>query len=128
MAYTSLSLAGFPPTPLRFIAGLGLIFLGILYYFTLTLMLGALFDGRGPVIGIPIALVMGYQFIAGIAPAIIKVMPWGFTMSAGNTPLSPISMLMLGQPFSATLPVIATILQCVLFTVVAIWRFNREQF
>jgi hypothetical protein len=33
-----------------------------------------------------------------------------------------------GSPVASAMPIIATLLWCVLFIVIAVWRFNREEF
>jgi hypothetical protein len=36
--------------------------------------------------------------------------------------------LMIGEPVATWLPAIVTVVLCVVFIVVAIWRFNRQEF
>jgi hypothetical protein len=36
--------------------------------------------------------------------------------------------LVIGQPLPSVTPIIATVLWCVVFTAVAVWRFNRDEF
>ena len=50
--------------PLDFLAALGALFANILFYLTLTLMLGVLFEHPAPVIGIPMAFLFAQQFLA----------------------------------------------------------------
>lgn len=124
VAYAILSVtngAGLPLLP--FAAGMVLIFLNLLFYITLTVMLGMLFSQRGGVIGIGLALALGYQIIVGIAPWTNAIMPWGIIGDGGVA-----SAVMLGQAPVSYLPVIATILWCFLFTGVALWRFERAEF
>ena len=106
-----------PPRP--FLAGLALVQLSILFYLTLTLMLGVLFRSRGPVIGIPLAILLMQQIVRTVAPAAALVMPetLGFIGAA----------LALGRPVPTYLPVAAVALCCALCTAVAIRRFGREE-
>ncbi len=111
----------------NFAAALGSMFLSVLFYLTLTLMLGTLSNGRGAAIGIPIALLFGYQIILGLAPWLAGITPWGFLFGAGS-PVPPIARVALGQPDWPAMPIMATIGWCALFTIVALWRFGREEF
>lgn len=111
----------------NFAVGQGLVFVSTLFYLTLTLMLGTLSNARGAVIGIPIAFAFGYQLFLGLAPWLADITPWGFLAGAGS-PVPPVARVALGQAGLPTMPVIATITWCVLFTIVALWRFRREEF
>lgn len=114
-----------PPGP--FIVAIGLVFLNLLFYLTLTLMLGSIFNGRGAVIGISMLLLFGYQLFLGAAPWLGAIMPWGLVTQAGQgLPLAV--RVALGSPATPVTPIVATALWCVLFVAVALWRFNREEF
>lgn len=111
-----------------FLAGMALVYLTLLFYLTLTVMLGALFNSRGVVIGLPMLLIFGYQLFLGLAPWLRDVMPWGLTLSIGQTQPAMAILLAQGQPVSNWLPLIATTLWIMLFTGVALWRFQAEDF
>lgn len=117
-----------PPALLPFIAGLGLMALHLLFYLTLTLMLGTLFNERGPVIGIPIALLFGAQLLSGVAPALAQIMPWAIVMPTGSSLYALAHLAMMGQPLVTVTPIIATLVWIVVFVGVALWRFEREEF
>ncbi len=128
VAYVQLSLSnGQPLQPLNFAGGILLLFLNYLFYITLTIMLGVLFEQRGGVIGIGLALAFGYQLFTGVAPWLMNFMPWGIVNSAGSTP-SVAAAVMNGQTPASFLPVIATAAWCLLFTAVALWRFEKAEF
>jgi len=110
-----------------FVAALGIAFLNVLFYLTLTLMLGTLSNGRGAAIGIPIAFLFSYQIFVGLAPWLADITPWGFLVDTGS-PVPPIAQAALGQGTLPLTPILATLLWCVLFTIVALWRFGREEF
>jgi ABC-2 type transport system permease protein len=131
IAYLQVSLAaGAPLSVANFIGGLALTYLNLLFYFTLTLMLGTFFAGRGPVIGIALALLLGYQLLLGIAPGLALIGPWALVMNImGGLPLSATVALGLPLPSAdAVLPMVGTAVWCVVFGAVAIWRFQREEF
>jgi ABC-2 type transport system permease protein len=121
-------LGGFRPALLPFAGGLALVYLSLLFYLTLTIMLGTLFGSRGPVIGIPLAVLFGYQLIAGVFPWLMKIMPWVLTISTGPGTEAHAVLVALGQPLPSWLPTLATGGWCLVFTAVALWRFGREEF
>jgi ABC-2 type transport system permease protein len=129
VAYVLLSTGGkTPPALPPFLAGLGLMALHLLFYLTLTLMLSTLFNERGVVLGVPLALVFGAQLFMGFAPALAQIMPWSIVLplSMGSPALA--NLVMDGQPLPTVVPIIATVLWIVTFVGVALWRFEREEF
>lgn len=111
-----------------FAAALGLIFLNLMFYLTLTLMLGTLFNGRGPVIGIAMALLWGWQIGLAIAPWLGQILPWGMVAQVGPTAPPMVVQVALGKPIASVTPIVATALWSLAFVVIALWRFNREEF
>ncbi len=98
----------------------------IVFFLTLTLMLGVLFDNRGAAIGIPLALNFGFQFLAGLGLA--QFLPYWLIAPAGGSDASLAVMLANQQPLPTILPIVSTIVWIVLFVVVALWRFERIEF
>jgi ABC-2 type transport system permease protein len=117
-----------PPALLPFVAALGLMALHLLFYLTLTLMLGTLFNERGAVLGIPIGLLFGAQFLMQLAPALASIMPWTLVVPSAGGSLALAHLVMLGQPLPTVTPIIATMLWIVIFVGVALWRFGQEEF
>jgi ABC-2 type transport system permease protein len=117
----------FPVLP--YLGALGVLYVEIMFYFLLSLMFSAVSDSRGAAIGIPMAVLFGYQFVVGIAPWTLQVTPWGLTNAGSGNGLanSVATALVQGQAVSM-LPIVATILWCGLFVVVAVWKFNRDEF
>lgn len=111
-----------------FLAALGVLYLGVMFYFTLTLMLSAISNNRGAAIGIPLVILFSYQFLINVAPWLGQIMPWGLTSSLGSNTTSIALRLALEQPLASITPILATLAWCVLFVVAAMWRFNREEF
>jgi ABC-type transport system involved in multi-copper enzyme maturation permease subunit len=116
-----------------FAGAMGLDYLNLLFYLTLALMLATLFNGRGPVLGIALAVAWSgpMQFIAQPmqkhVPWLDSILPWRLLMDVGHEgPLA--GYLAMGQPVPTETPIVATVLWCVLFVGVAIWRFGREEF
>lgn len=112
---------------LHFFAGLGLVILLLLFYLTLTLMLGTLFHSRGPVIGIPMVLVFGNQ-LAGLAPVLGKIMPWNLVMDLGPEQPALAVLVTQGQTLTTVTPIIGTVTLIITFTAISLWRFSQEEF
>jgi ABC-2 type transport system permease protein len=106
-----------------FLQGVGLLLLSQLFYLSLTLMLGTLYNSRGPITGIGIALIIGGMFFKGmLPPTIVAFTPWllgdiGSALAVG-APLPP----------QWGLPIVLSAVWVVLFMAVALWRFAREEF
>jgi len=112
--------------PLRYAGMLGLVFLDLLFYLTLSIMLGTIFNSRGALIGIPLILVFAYMIIPNIPSWLIAIMPWNL-LDDLTYPSLALSVVQ-GQPIQSFTPIIATVLWCISFIGVAIWRFHREEF
>ncbi|MGA7689196.1 MAG: ABC transporter permease subunit [Jiangellales bacterium] len=110
----------------RFVLGASVAALNLLFYLTLTLMLGTLFNSAGPVIAIPLAFAFGQQLIAGI-PGLGEVLPWALVVATGDSDTSVAAALITGQPVAAPGAIVATALACAIFTVVAFWTWNRTE-
>ncbi len=110
-----------------FLAGEVLVFLFLLFFQTLNLMLGTFFHTRGPVIAIPLALIM-VSFLAVSTPVIRSL--WPSTMVLGFSPpqVSLAAALALGQPLPSVMPILSTALLTIVFVATALLRFEREEF
>jgi ABC-2 type transport system permease protein len=89
----------------------------------LTLMLGTIFQSRGPIAGIGLGLVLGGLFFKGmVLPALVMLTPWLLPDIGGAVALG------MPVPPNWFVPIIATACWIVAFTAVAVWRFAREEF
>jgi len=116
---------GLPAVPaLNMAAGLTVNCLHLIFWLALTLMLGASFHSRGPILGIPLTFLLLQDLLAGIASAYV---PW-------LIPLMPKSLLLQGmqlvqgQGLTSYVPFVSVALLSVVFTAAALWRFRREEF
>jgi ABC-2 type transport system permease protein len=110
-----------------FAASLGLVYLNLLFYLTLTMMLATLFQGRGPVTGIPLFIL--FLWMIPDSARLAEFMPWRLVIDTGNNALPALNgYLLSGQPLPTVAPIITTALWCALFTGVAFWRIRREEF
>jgi len=112
---------GQTPAALPFLGGWLVMVLHLLFYLAFTLMLGTLFDTRGPVAGIGLGFLFGGQIVPNFAPEwLTLIFPWKLSelapaLGGALPPVWPI-------------PVIATAIWTVVFIGVALWRFGREEF
>jgi ABC-2 type transport system permease protein len=116
----------------NFIGGLGILFLFAFYWLAFTLMLGAFFNSRGPVIGIPLALILGQQFILGLivkfVPILVDYLPYIMVMPPQTERGSSIvGQVILGSSPDSWTPVFSAIPSILLFVLIGIWRFSREE-
>ncbi len=110
--------------------GMSLDALFLLFCLTLALMLGIIFCSRGPVIGISLAALLIQYYLMGL-PAIQKFLPVFLILPAGQEPdmlPSLAAAATMGQPLETLLPIIITAGLIVIFLIIALWRFQREEF
>jgi len=128
VAYVQLSLSAGSPLPFApYLAMLALFSLYLFFYLSLTLMLGAFFGARGPVLGIAIAVAIGSML--GIGNLFAGFLPWIVVVLPEAIP-GIITLLVAGEPLPDVwpIPILVISLYTVLFVALAIWRFNREEF
>jgi ABC-2 type transport system permease protein len=112
-----------PVEYVAFAAGLGVLALSIVFYVTLTVTLGTLFKGRGPVAGIGIGLILIGQFFKGMLPLpLVQVTPWLLGDTAASFAMQVV------PDFNRIIPIVSTAIASLVLVAVAIWRFEREEF
>jgi len=126
------TLTGADLSLVNFISGMGILCLFAFYWLSLTLMLGAFFNSRGPVIGISLALILGQQFIQGLAanisPAFINYLPYELAIPAqGESATSIVGHVIMGTSPATLAPVYSSIIAIVVFVWLGIWKFSREE-
>jgi len=116
-------------SPFGYIAGLLIFSLHTFYWIALVLMLGTLSESSSVVIAVPMALFFAFWLGSGMIPGLIYISPLLLTFSPDPDNISSVAAsLISGEPVFSWLPLIATAVSCVVFTIVAIWRFNRQEF
>jgi hypothetical protein len=107
---------------LPFLAGIGVFMLTIFFYISLVIMLGVLFESRGPVMGISFGLVLAGFTIGGFIPHISYILPVTMDKVA--------QMVVLEAPLPAMFisEITSTAVLSIAFIVVALWRFQRREF
>jgi len=130
LAYALITLTIKPTLdPLGFIAAMGVIFISHFFFLSLTLMLGAFFSNRGPVIGIPLAILFLQQNIIELVPSLRFVLPWNLVIPIGNSQPLVLSLMMRTQVQSDHLIMLGVVVtESILFILIALWRFNQEEF
>lgn len=108
------------------LAAMGLVAMVMLFFLCLTYMLGAVSDSRGLTIGVPLILASG-SMVGNLVPLLVMTMPWNLVSDMRSGPAMAI-LLLKGQPLDTVTPIISTAVLTVLFVVVAVWRFQREEF
>ncbi len=115
------------PEPPDFAAGLGLLSINMFFWLTLTLMAGAFAESLGTVIAIPMAVLFGQLAFGMVAPSLMKVFPLALSIGTDEHPALIESAIMGVTPDTWT-PVVVTAILSILFIVVALWRFNQQEF
>ncbi len=128
VAYVQLSLSDGSPLPLApYLILLALLSLYLLFYLALTLMLGAYFGTRGPVLGIAIAVAIA-SFL-GVSGLFANFLPWIVLVLPDAIP-NLLTLLVQGEPLPDVwpIPIILMSVYSLLFVALAIRRFKREEF
>lgn len=102
-----------------FLASWGIVALNLFFYITLTLLLGVLFNTRAPLLSIALGSLFGGSLIP--VADILQFTPW----KLGSLVLFPV----MGEPLPpvAITMLVSTAVWSLLFIVVAIWQFNRQE-
>jgi len=113
---------------LPYAGAVGMLFLSLLFWLALTIMLSALSNMRGLAIGVPLFLILGFSLFVMAAPWTADYMPWSLTTVVSASRPAMAVNLVLDQPIPTLMPLIATVIGCLVFTLVAICRFQKEEF
>lgn len=123
IAYGEIALAtGSMIAPLPFLAGAGVVLLTLVFYLSLAIMLGVVFEQRGPLLGITFGVMFGGMILAMFLPQLAYVLPLNMDKIA--------LAVAQGQelPAMAISQLISTAVLSILFTMIGLWRFRREEF
>ncbi len=112
--------------PIGFLGCVFLFFVIDFFFLSFTLMLGALFSSRAPVIGIPLAVFFLYLYMIGQLPALRFILPMSLIYTPDNLANALLMHTSIQQEQLLILGII--LLECVFFLSVALWRFNRQEF
>jgi ABC-2 type transport system permease protein len=116
-------------SPFGFAAGLVMVMIHTFYWIALVLMLGTLTESSAAVMAVPMILYFVFWYGPGLIPALVYISPLLLTFSPAPEQMSALSVaFMSGEPVFSWLPLISTVVSCVIFIAVAIRRFNRQEF
>jgi ABC-2 type transport system permease protein len=104
-----------------FLAGAGVIMLDLFFYLSLMILLGVLFESRGPVMGIAFGIMFGGLLIRNLIPQILYVLP----LSMDSIALAIVQGMAL--PAMLVSQVIAAAVLSIVFILVALWRFQHTE-
>jgi ABC-2 type transport system permease protein len=114
--------------PVPFLKAFGVVFVSHLFYLTLTLMMGAFFNNRGPVIGLALGLLFLQQYLIAALPFLGYLLPWKMVIPLNNEAEAIVPAILRGDPVVSWLPVLFVLVECVIFVLLTLWRFNKEEF
>lgn len=106
-----------------FISGIGIMILHSIFYLCLTLILGVLFNNRGPVLALALGSILGGNLIAGVIKPLVYITPWILPKFA--------SLSASGQGLPSQIgaaPLIATALACLAFVLIGLGRFENTEY
>lgn len=120
LGYALLRSFGAEFTVSGFLGSEGIVALNLVFYVALTLMLGVLFQSRGPLLGIALGSLLGGSLVP--IASIVQFTPWRLA----DLVIFPV----MGEPLPpvATTMLVSTAVWSVVFIAVALWRFNRQEF
>lgn len=115
-------------SPLNFLIAIAIFAVHVIFWLTLTLMMGTFFESTGGVIAVPMALLFGQWFLGGIIPGLIYISPLILVLGPGDEFSGVAVSVMNGEAPFSWIPLISALIFSLIFTAVAIWRFNRQEF
>ena len=119
LVYAQFAAAGVAPPALAFVSGMAMLSLQLLAYLTLTLMLGTFFGSQAAVAGIAVVLLF-------VQPVLVEATAFGDWLP-GALPRQ-VAAVLGGAALPTLIPLIGTVLVIVVCALLAVWRFEREEF
>jgi ABC-2 type transport system permease protein len=114
---------GAPFSLMPFLSAVGIMTAHTLFYFTLTLMLGTMFNSRGPILGIALGSVLGGGLLGGLIQPLFYVTPWKLADVAWATATGQ------AVPTAMTLSSLtATVLWSVVFVFITLAKFEKVEY
>lgn len=108
--------------PVPFLAGIGIIVLTLVFYLSLVIMLGTIFEQRGAVLGIAVGVLLGGQIASQFTPLVSYFLPVNMPdIALGVIQGQPIPVIGFSQ-------LVVTGIWSLLFTLVVLWRFGSEEY
>jgi ABC-2 type transport system permease protein len=115
------SISGMPLPLVPFLGGVGMMVIALVFYLALSLLLGTIFESRGPVAGSVFGFLTGGLLLSNYASWLAAIFPWLFFENAYY-------LVERGwMPATGVSSVIATAVWSTVFVVLALWRFERAE-
>jgi ABC-2 type transport system permease protein len=108
---------------IQFLSGVGIVSLHTLFYLTLTIMLGAFFNSRPPILGVALGILLGGNLLSGFLQPLLYITPWSLPKVA--------SLVAGGENLPSDLlafPLIATGLWSIIFVLIGLAKFEKTEF
>jgi len=105
-----------------YLMGTGVVLLALVFYLTMVIMLGAIFEQRGALLGIAVGVLLGGLITSQFTPLVSYFLP----VNMADIALAVVQKQPL--PLAAVSQLVATGVWSLLFTSVALWVFGREEF
>ncbi len=120
--YVSLpSISGAPLPLLSFLGGVGMMAIALVFYLTLSLLLGTIFESRGPVAGSVFGFLVGGFLLSNYAGWLTAIFPWLFFENAYY-------LVERGwMPATGVISIVATAVWSIVFVILALWRFEHAE-
>ncbi|MFW9993996.1 MAG: ABC transporter permease [Candidatus Odinarchaeota archaeon] len=101
--------------------------INVLFFLSLTLMMGSFQRNTSVVIGIPVAFYVAEQILCNFSSFLVVIFPWGLTNPlADGSPSIVVSFITGSQPFSM-LPVIVTSLCIIVFLFLTVKIMQKQE-
>jgi ABC-2 type transport system permease protein len=109
---------------LGFFLGNVALWLHMMFFLTMSLLVGTLFNTRRAVLTVGITFFILEVLLIGMLPPELFVA----TLAFPEPNMSIAESLMIGAPIFSIWPIIIAIISCIIFVLLAIWRFKKEEF
>lgn len=116
------AISGLPIAILPFLGGFGILALGMLFYLTLSLLLGSVFGSRGAVAALVFGFFVGGVMLSQYAEWMTAAFPWLFWESAYYLVAQSRELSAVGVS-----AIVLTAVWCVILAAAALWSFERSE-
>lgn len=115
--------------PFGFAISLSMFALHTFYWIAFVLMVGTLFESTNHVIGMSMIVFFTFWYGPTLIPDMIYISPLLLIFSPAPDQFNSLpGSFMTGEPVFSLLPLVTSVISFVVFILVAIWRFNRQEF
>ena len=113
---------------LLFVLGLSIISLLMIFYLTLSIMLGTVSNQTGLIIGLPLLFNFGVTSFLQSIKGLFAFLPHGLFFPWSSSGNSVFSLVVMGLPLESIMPIVITLALTTIFILVSVYKFNKEEF